>query len=139
MVFRWFGRLLLEGGVVDGCLSELKAKEMLNDPPSLVTRERPAKKVAILVLELRQKGVCSLPALVQQWRQDRTYLKGSVELWVKLGCKQGFEKVWANAIKTAVLALAASGGGVGGGSTAASTAADGQAERGERPPKKARA
>ena len=45
MVFRWFGRLLLEGGVVDGCLSELKAKEMLNDPPSLVTRERPAKKV----------------------------------------------------------------------------------------------
>lgn len=47
MVFRWFGRLLLEGGVVDGCLSELKAKEMLNDPPSLVTRERPAKKVGM--------------------------------------------------------------------------------------------
>lgn len=43
-VFRWFGRLLLEGGVA-GCLSELKAQEMLNDPSSLLTREMPTKKV----------------------------------------------------------------------------------------------
>lgn len=44
MVFRWFGRLLLEGGVA-GCLLELKGQGMLNDPPSLVTRETPTKKV----------------------------------------------------------------------------------------------
>lgn len=96
-------------------------------------------QVAILVLELKQKGVCSLPALVQQWRRDRTYLKGSVELWVKLGSKQEFEKVWANAIKTAVLALAASGGGGVGSGTTAAAAADAQADEAERPQKKARA
>lgn len=43
-VFRWFARLLLEGGVA-GCLPELKGKGMLNDPPSLLTREMPTKKV----------------------------------------------------------------------------------------------
>lgn len=46
LVFRWFGRLLLEGGVA-GCLLELKERNMLNDPPSLLTRERPTKKVSI--------------------------------------------------------------------------------------------
>lgn len=44
LVFRWFGRLLLEGGVV-GCLSELRKRDMLNDPPTLLTREAPTKKV----------------------------------------------------------------------------------------------
>ncbi|CAN0252765.1 unnamed protein product, partial [Ectocarpus fasciculatus] len=97
-VFRWFGRLLLEGGVA-GCLSELKTKEMLNDPPSLLTRERPTKKVAILVLELRQRGVCSLPALLREWQRDPAYLKGAVEMWVKLGSRQGFEKAWPAAIR----------------------------------------
>lgn len=44
MVFRWFGRLLLEGGV-KGLFSELTKEGMLNDPPSLLTREMPTKKV----------------------------------------------------------------------------------------------
>ncbi|CAN0107714.1 unnamed protein product, partial [Ectocarpus fasciculatus] len=103
-VFRWFGRLLLEGRVA-GCLSELKTQEMLNDPPSLLTRERPTKKVAILVLELRQRGVCSLPALLREWQRDPAYLKGAVEMWVKLGSRQGFEKAWPAAIRTAVAAV----------------------------------
>lgn len=52
LVFRWFGRLLLEGGVA-GCLSELKERNMLNDPPSLITREMPTKKVNVTRLCMR--------------------------------------------------------------------------------------
>lgn len=58
VVFRWFGRLLLEGGV-SGCLSELKGEEMLNDPPSLLTRETPTKKVCAARL-LRLFAFCLL-------------------------------------------------------------------------------
>lgn len=58
LVFRWFGRLLLEGsigagggdGVGDGkrLLPELKGEGLLNDPPSLLTRDgMPTKKVLI--------------------------------------------------------------------------------------------
>lgn len=100
--------------------------------------------MTILVLELRQKGVCSLPALVQHWRRDPAYLKSAVEMWVKLGSKQEFEKAWRNAIKTAVAALgaaAAASGGRGGGEKtgvvpgAAAAAAGGEGEE-EAPRKK---
>lgn len=72
--------------------------------------------MAILVLELRKKSVSSLPDLVREWRRNPAYLKGSVELWVKVGSKRAFGKVWSNAIKTAVVALAADAGRGGGGS-----------------------
>eukprot|EP00903_Cladosiphon_okamuranus_P006361 g6231.t1 len=124
MVFRWFARLLLEGGVA-GCLAELKGKGMLNDPPSLLTREMPTKKVAMLVLELRQKGVCSLPALAQQWRREPAYLKSAVELWIKLGYKQAFEKAWVDAIKSAVAALSAAAAAAATAKAAAATTAAG--------------
>ena len=61
----------------------------------------------MLVLELRQKGVCSLPALAQQWCRDPAYLKSAVEMWIKLGSRQAFEKVWLGAVKSAVAALGA--------------------------------
>lgn len=67
------------------------------------------------MLDLRQRGVCSLPALLREWQRDPAYLKGAVEMWVKLGSRQGLEKAWPNAIRTAVAA-------VGG----ASAAADGR-------------
>lgn len=59
------------------------------------------------MLELRQKGVSSLPALVQQWRRDPTYLKSAVEMWIKLGDKKAFEEAWRTATRAAVAALAA--------------------------------
>lgn len=61
--------------------------------------------MSILLLELRQKGVCTLPALVRRWRDNPTYLKGTVALWVKVTCRKDFDAVWANALRTAALAL----------------------------------
>lgn len=61
----------------------------------------------MLVLELRREGVCSLPALAQQWRRDPAYLKSAVELWIKLGSRQDFERAWLDAIRSAVAALSA--------------------------------
>lgn len=66
------------------------------------------------MLELRQRGICSLPALLREWQRDPSYLKGAVEMWVKLGSRQGFEKAWPTAIRTAVAAVGGASAVAGG-------------------------
>lgn len=75
------------------------------------------------MLELRQKGVSSLPALAQQWHRDPAYLKSAVEMWIKLGSKQGFEKAWLIATKSAVAALSAAAATAAAAKAAAAAAA----------------
>lgn len=97
-------------------------------------------QVAILVLDLRKRGVSSLPTLVEQWRQDPTYLKSSVGLWVKVGCKPRFEKAWANTVKTAVAASKGAGAQVRRGAGGViSTSGGPTGEREEGPRKRSRA
>ncbi|CAN0147330.1 unnamed protein product [Discosporangium mesarthrocarpum] len=100
LVYRWFARLLLEGKV-HGTLAELSDGLVLNDPPALVTLERPVTKVAALLTTLRREGVCSLPGLQEKWRRDPSFLKGAVQLWVRVEGRPTFEVAWQAAIKTA--------------------------------------
>ncbi|KAG5188228.1 hypothetical protein JKP88DRAFT_353468 [Tribonema minus] len=95
---RWFARLLLEGKV-DETLGELYAKGALSDPPSLLTRAQPNKKVALLLQEL--SGVTSLRDLRERWSHDRTFLRSSLALWVKRGREDLLEDVWNRATAAA--------------------------------------
>ncbi|CAM9599613.1 unnamed protein product [Choristocarpus tenellus] len=99
-VYRWFGRLLLEGKV-EGTLVELRVGGFLNDPPALLTLERPAGKVSALLSGLRQARICGLPGLREKWRHDPSFLKDAVRLWVRSEGRPVFEKAWRVAIATA--------------------------------------
>lgn len=94
---------------------------MLSSPLLRVGR----MQVAMLVLELRQKGVCSLPALAQQWCRDPTYLQSAVQTWIKVGSRQDFNKAWLNAIRSAVAALSAAAATAAAAKAAVSTSAAG--------------
>jgi ATP-dependent RNA helicase DHX37/DHR1 len=96
--FRWFARFLLEGKV----LPELVGlKGMLNDEPSIITRKKPLKKVALLVSALSSAGVDSAAALRRHWAQvDDKFLFHHLKSWTKGEHTADVKRIWIAAVKT---------------------------------------
>ena len=97
--FRWFARFLLEGKV----LTELSAlTEMLSDSPSLITRQAPVAKVALLVSAMSNAGVDSASSLCKHWAVvDDKFLFGIMKKWVKPDCAVEFQRLWIGVVKGA--------------------------------------
>ena len=95
--FRWFARYLFEGKV----LPELKdLRDMLNDTPSIITRNTPVSKVAILVSALSGAGVDSASALRKHWAEvDNKFLFSVMKQWVKSERVSDFKKLWIAVVK----------------------------------------
>lgn len=95
--FRWFGRFLFEGKV----LPELKdLADMLNDNPSLITRQAPAAKVTLLVSTLSKAGVDCASALRKRWAEgDNTFLFGIMKKWIKPDRASDFKELWIATVK----------------------------------------
>lgn len=98
--FRWFARFLLEGKV----LCELKGlSDMLNDEPSIITRKKPMKKVALLVSALSSAGVDSARALRKHWVEvDDKFLFPHLKNWTKPEHKADVKRMWIAAVKANV-------------------------------------
>lgn len=98
--FRWFARFLLEGKV----LPELSGlTEMLNDEPSIITRKKPMKKVALLVSALSSAGVDSAGALRKHWAEvDDKFLFSHLKSWTKGEHKAEVKCMWIAAVKSNV-------------------------------------
>jgi len=98
--FRWFARFLLEGKV----LSDLSGlSDMLNDEPSIITRKKPMKKVALLVSALSAAGIDSAGALRKHWAEvDDKFLFPLLKSWTKAENKADVKRMWIAAVKTNV-------------------------------------
>lgn len=98
--FRWFARFLLEGKV----LPELSGlTDLLNDEPSIITRKKPLKKVALLVSALSSAGVDSAGALRKYWAEvDDKFLFSNLKSWIKHEYKAEVKQIWIGAVKANV-------------------------------------
>ena len=98
--FRWFARFLLEGKV----LPELSGmSDMLNDGPSIITRKKPLKKVALLVSALSSAGIDSAGALRKHWAEvDDKFLFPQLKSWTKPEHKADVKRMWIAAVKSNV-------------------------------------
>jgi len=86
-----FARLLLEGKVCPGLkafVPHLKAK------PSILMRQDAQPRVVSLVRSLRTKQIDSLPALEQEWNQNRLFLLEVYVLWVQSAQHKQLRSVW---------------------------------------------
>lgn len=98
--FRWFARLLLEGKVLSE-LSDLTV--MLNDNPSLITRQATSKKAVLLVSALSAAGIDSAGSLQKHWSEvDKQFLFKHLKLWVKAEYAEQAKRVWISAVETQV-------------------------------------
>ncbi|KAL7443952.1 hypothetical protein ACHAXM_010962 [Skeletonema potamos] len=98
--FRWFARYLFEGKVFSE-LSGLLA--MLNDEPSIITRRRPSKKVALLVSALSRSGIDSAASLQKHWAEkDNKFLFKELKPWIKKDCVEVAKQNWIVAVNTRV-------------------------------------
>lgn len=99
--FRWFARFLLEGKV----LRELEGlSDMLNDEPSIITRKKPMKKVALLVSALSSTGVDSGAALRKHWAEvDDKFLFSHLKSWTKGEHKTEVKRMWIATVKSNVI------------------------------------
>lgn len=99
---RWFARSLLEGKVLKE-LSALYAPRdgamCYNDPPALITLRRPVRKVFEVVQPLLDRGIMTRKALLKELKQDPTFLRGALKLWVKADSAATFKSVWADVKK----------------------------------------
>jgi len=95
--FRWFARFLFEGRV----FSELEAmKDMLNDSPSMITRQAPSAKVTLLVTALSNAGIDSAAALRNHWAEiDNKFLFSAMKKWIKVDSAPEFKKLWIATVK----------------------------------------
>lgn len=98
--FRWFARFLLEGKI----LPELAGlSDMLNDEPSIITRKKPMKKVALFVSSLSSAGVDSAGALRKHWAEvDDKFLFPHLKSWTKAEHKADVKHMWIAAVKSNV-------------------------------------
>ena len=98
--FRWFGRFLLEGKVLEE-LQELKS--MLNDDPTIITRRKPVSKVELLVLSLAGAGIDSAAALRKHWAEvDDKFLLKEIKNWVQRDRSRSAKAIWVNLVKANV-------------------------------------
>lgn len=98
--FRWFARFLLEGKVLPE-LSGLAG--MLNDEASIITRNKPLKKVALLVSALSSAGVDSAAALRRHWADvDDKFLFPYLKNWTKEEHTADVKRIWIAAVKANV-------------------------------------
>jgi hypothetical protein len=94
--FRWFARYLFEGKV----LPQLNLTEVLNDAPSIITRNTPVKKVALVVSALSGAGVDSAAALRRHWAEvNDKFLFGTMKAWIKLERVDEFKQLWISTVK----------------------------------------
>ena len=82
----------LAGGGGGGCL---------NDPPSLITHRRPVRKVLEIVQPLIDSKIASLASLNLKWRENPTFLKNAVKMWVKPEHAGVFKEVWKEVVSRA--------------------------------------
>jgi hypothetical protein len=96
-LYRWFGRLLLEGKI----FSELKPLEdMLNDPPTVITRKISSTKVVVLVSALSRHGICTKRALLQHWSSvDDKFLFSIMKQWIRSDRTAAFKTLWINLVQ----------------------------------------
>jgi len=98
--YRWFGRYLLEGKVIDGTQS---LKDCLNDAPAIITRKKPLKKVALLMAELKRGGVDCRKSLRRYWAEkDDKFLVKCLKGWVRKEKEKEVKDMWKNAVKNSV-------------------------------------
>jgi ATP-dependent RNA helicase DHX37/DHR1 len=98
--FRWFARFLLEGKVLPELVGLTR---MLNDEPSIITRKKPLKKVALLVSALSSAGVDSAAALRRHWAQvDDKFLFPHLKNWTKGEHAADVKRIWIATVKTNV-------------------------------------
>mmetsp|Transcript_2371 Transcript_2371/g.3579 ORF Transcript_2371/g.3579 Transcript_2371/m.3579 type:complete len:124 (-) Transcript_2371:272-643(-) len=95
--YRWFARYLLEGKV----LNELRGlKDMLNDDPGMITRKKPASKIALLVSALSSKGISSAEMLTKHWaEEDNKFLFKYLKSWVKKEKSSEAKRLWIHTVK----------------------------------------
>jgi ATP-dependent RNA helicase DHX37/DHR1 len=99
--FRWFARFLFEGKV----LPQLNLTDMLNDTPSIITRNTPVKKVALLVSALSGAGVDCAAALRKHWAEvSDKFLFGTMKAWIKQERVDDFKQLWISTVKENVRA-----------------------------------
>lgn len=97
-LFRWFGRFLLEGKI----FSELKAMEnMLNDPPSVVTRKISSSKVIALVSTLSRHGIDNKHSLIHHWTKvNDKFLFSLMKKWVRPEQAPAFKTMWIGLVES---------------------------------------
>ncbi len=91
---------------VESTLAPLLEKDVLSDPPSLLTSKTPSKKCKLL-LEALNDDVRSRMELRNRWADDPTYLHSVLALWIRKDkVKQEiFQTVWKNTNACAVRSM----------------------------------
>jgi hypothetical protein len=72
----------------------------LNDEPSIITRKKPLKKVALIVSALSSAGVDNAGALRKHWAEvDDKFLFSNLKSWTKQEYKAEVKQIWIGAVK----------------------------------------
>lgn len=94
-----------DGGGVSSSNASGGGGGCLNDPPALITHRRPVRKVLEILQPLLDSKIISLASLNSKWRQDPTFLKAAVKMWIKAEYVGGvFKEVWKEVITEAAAA-----------------------------------
>lgn len=96
IVYRWFGRFLLEGKVLshNKDLKNIFSKENLVEAPQNVTDVKSNRKVEEFVRCLAQHEVSSLATLRGQLHKNSNYLVDQIQLFFKDKMRKKFVSVW---------------------------------------------
>lgn len=99
MLYRWFARLFLEGGM---CAEMKKLQEeegLLNDSPAMITFKKPMKKVSMLLDLLVTHEISTFGELVEKWKEDKGFLRSAVLLWIRVEHQGKFKDMWTAMVK----------------------------------------
>jgi hypothetical protein len=96
MVYRWFGRLLLEGKVLSHVvgLKKLFAVENMQESPHKLTESSVSRKMEDFVRCLVHHNVHSLATLRAQISIDRNFLSAQIQTLLKVKVRSKFVLLW---------------------------------------------
>mmetsp|Transcript_18140 Transcript_18140/g.24898 ORF Transcript_18140/g.24898 Transcript_18140/m.24898 type:complete len:844 (+) Transcript_18140:1220-3751(+) len=98
-VYRWFGRLLLEGAVVPG-LGRLLRTDGLKHSPASLTQMKPIPAVSSLLTALVTEAVCSLAQLLRALQSNPSYLIAELQSFLRADVRKEFRSLWAQLAKS---------------------------------------
>jgi len=104
--YRWFGKLLLEGGlfsasssvITSNCARELRSalnKTKLKDASaSVITQMKPIPKVSNLLRKLVTREICTVSSLYEQVRREPLFLADEVTEFLVPEARAAFRSAW---------------------------------------------